>query len=159
MRAHQIHVDPGPRHYYESHDRDTPLCTADPLITFHLSGSVSAIYARQASLTLLATDERTIDRFLTYAYSCAYGLCERMQAVCSWTRIIDPANFFPTRIQNEPSDQGDPALLHVHLVNFHELDSFIAAGEERRKRCIERSIFEIRGEITFNGYCKGVLMN
>ena len=79
MRAHQIHVDPGPRHYYESHDRDTPLCTADPLITFHLSGPVSAIYARQASLTLLATDERTIDRFLTYAYSCAYGLCERMQ--------------------------------------------------------------------------------
>lgn len=49
-------------HYYESRYRDTLQCTADPLITFHLSGAVSAIYARQASLTLLATNERTIDR-------------------------------------------------------------------------------------------------
>lgn len=50
------------RHYYEFRDRVTPVCTTDPLITFHLSGSVNAIYAGQASLTLLATDELAIDR-------------------------------------------------------------------------------------------------
>lgn len=46
-----------------SRDRDTRRCVPtldarrDPLITFHLSGAMSAIYARQASLTLLAPDE------------------------------------------------------------------------------------------------------
>lgn len=61
------HNSPGPsiEHYYDSRDRDTqPVRTAvyDPLITFHLSGAMSAIYAWQASLTLLAPDEWAIDR-------------------------------------------------------------------------------------------------
>lgn len=47
-------------YYYESRDSDTPPVRTtmhDPLITFHLSDAMSAIYAWQASLTLLAPDE------------------------------------------------------------------------------------------------------
>lgn len=57
------HNSAGPSigHYYDSRrDRDTPpvrTAVCDPLITFHLSGAMSAIYAWQASLTLLAPDE------------------------------------------------------------------------------------------------------
>jgi len=77
-------VGPSIGHYYDSRDRDTsPVRTAvcDPLITFHLSGAMSAIYAWQASLTLLTPDEWAIDRAIRYDMYTGMALASLFWAV------------------------------------------------------------------------------